>query len=64
MSHYGADGRAGTQETFDHLVSVVQRLHQDTLLFGPLTDNKTKSFNLSDVRRQPAVLKLDYMSFI
>lgn len=40
MSYDGADGGAGTQQVFDHLVSVVQRLHQVLLLLRSLGDNK------------------------
>lgn len=39
-SHYGADSRAGTQQTFDQLVSVVQRLHQVLLLLRSLKTHR------------------------
>lgn len=38
VSYDGADGGASTQQTFDHLVAVIQRLHQLLLLFGSLAD--------------------------
>lgn len=39
-SYDGADGGAGTQQVLDHLVSVVQRLHQVLLLLRSLGHNK------------------------
>lgn len=39
-SYDSADGGAGTQQVFDHLVAVVQRLHQVLLLLRSLGHNK------------------------